>query len=40
MMTVAEAAEKLKVSSSLLYKAIAKGEMECYTIGKAGIRLS
>ena len=39
-MTVAQAAEAIQVSTSLLYAAIAKGELECYTVGKAGIRLS
>ena len=40
MMTVAQAAEKMQVSQSLLYRLIKNEEIDHYQIGKAGIRLN
>ena len=40
MMTIRQAAERMQVSESLLYRLVAEGALECYRVGKAGIRFS
>ncbi len=40
MLTVAECSRRMAVSQSLLYRLIADGTIECYQVGKSGIRLS
>ena len=39
MLTAKQAAEKLQISLSQIYKLVSNGELQCYRIGKA-IRIS
>ena len=40
MMTIAEAAKRMAISQSLLYRLVAREEIECYRVGENCIRLS
>ena len=40
MMTIQQAAERMQVSTSLLYRLVAEEAIECYRVGKSGIRFS
>ena len=40
MMTVAQVADRLQVSQSLVYRLVSQEVIECYRVGKAGIRFS
>lgn len=40
MLTIAQAADRMQVSQSLLYRLVADGSIECYRIGKNAIRFN
>ena len=40
LLTTTEASQRMGISKSLLYRLVAKGAIDCYRIGKQGIRFS
>ena len=40
ILTVKQAAKRMEISQSLLYRLVSQGEIQCYRVGNNGIRLN
>ena len=40
ILTVKQAAKKMEISQSLLYRLVGQGKIQCYRVGNNGIRLN